>query len=74
LIKIEKPIVKIECFGHNISHLIEVKAMGNPTNIHMNLKEGALSQPTRFLECALSLIIGGQEHLGASLKEVVDQI
>jgi hypothetical protein len=48
--------------------------LGNPTNIHVNPKEGTLPQPTGFLEGSLSQLIGGQEQLGTSPKEVVDQI
>jgi hypothetical protein len=48
--------------------------LGNPTDIHMNPKEGTLPQPTGFLEGSLSQLIGGQEQLGTSPKEVVDQI
>ena len=46
--------------------------MGSPTNIHVNPKEGALPQTTRFLEGSLSQLIGGQEQLGTSPNEVVD--
>jgi hypothetical protein len=55
------------------SHLI-VYTMGNPRDIHVNPKEDTLSQPDGFLEGALSQLIGGEEQLGTSPKEVVDQI
>jgi hypothetical protein len=35
--------------------------LGNPTDIHVNPKEGALPLPARFLEGTLSQLIGGQE-------------
>jgi hypothetical protein len=53
---------------------LNMEELGNPTNIHVNPKEDALPQPTRFLEGSLSQLIGGQEQLGTSPKEVVDQI
>jgi hypothetical protein len=48
--------------------------LDNPTNIHVNPKECALPQPVGFLEGTLSQLIGGEEQLGASPKEVVDHI
>jgi hypothetical protein len=48
------------------------KKLGNPMDIHVNPKEYTSPQPTRFLEDSLSQLIGGQEQLGTSPKEVVD--
>jgi hypothetical protein len=54
---------------------LEGALLGNPTtDIHMNPKEGTLPQPDRFLESTLPQLIGGEEQLGTSPKEVVDQI
>jgi len=47
--------------------------MGNQINIHVNPKECVLPQLVGFLEGTLSQFIG-EEQLGASPKEVVDQI
>jgi hypothetical protein len=48
--------------------------LGKSMGIHVNPKEVTLPQPTGFLEGSFSQLIGGQEQLGTSPKEVVDQI
>jgi hypothetical protein len=50
------------------------KKLGNPMDSHVNPKEYTSPQLTRFLEDSLSQLIGGQEQLGTSPKEVVDWI
>jgi hypothetical protein len=59
-------------FPHSLTEVgtltsLNKKQLGNPTYIHVDTKKDTL-----FLEGSLSQLIGGQEQLGTSPKEVVD--